>query len=172
MSYSATYHVYASTARRIDEYRNGHGTASVLWALLSDKYLGVGPYGYTHNKADTDRLWKLYLDPRVPNHLRICHLWTFDNAFWPLDVRETLVDACEETFLALRSYNGATVNHWHQLAIDLQRIPKKPRCYGIGLTCTSVSDGWSEYAYRRGKDVEPWDAHEQWVEVLKQEGKA
>lgn len=57
MSYSATYYVYKTTATRIKEYRNGHGTASVLWGMIAEKYLGLTRYGYSYPESNLQKLW-------------------------------------------------------------------------------------------------------------------
>ena len=155
MSHSAIYLVYKTTARQILEYNNGYGTAYVLWAMLSEKYLG-GRQAY-YSDAGLKALWGLYKRQNIPEHLRLCHIFTFDNAVCHADDLCRLADACDKTFYDLDAFNNNTVNHWRDLATDLRKIKNEPRLLGIGLTCTSVADAWANHARSKGKAAEPWD---------------
>jgi hypothetical protein len=154
VSYSAIYEVYKTTANELNEYRNGHGTASVLWNLLGVKHLGLQPHGYMFGPA-LDKLWKLARDPAVPMHLRICHAFTFDDAYVAHENLAILAKACDMTGSDLDAFSPDSVNHWHTLSEDLMRVKKKPKMLGVGLTCTSVSETWPQRI--QANMANPWE---------------
>ena len=66
MSTSDLYLVYKTTATHFAEFRNGWGSAPILWGYLSETYLGR-PW----SMLDDSELWDLVDDTRVAPSLRL-----------------------------------------------------------------------------------------------------
>lgn len=142
MSTSDLYRVYRTKATHIAEYRNGHGTAPLVWGYLNVFYLGGSRYGWGIGR-DLDPLWALSKDPRVPRSVRIAHAFTFDQAVCPMERITELADALDEAGKVC-AYEQH-VNHWSAIAADLRAHKAKARQIGIALSCTSVSDSWIDW---------------------------
>lgn len=140
MSTSDIYRVYRTTARHVAEFRNGWGSAPILWGFLNQKYLGKDRYSMFGDQKD---LWALVRDDRVPRCLRIAHAFTFDRSVCPPDRIAELADACDET-AKIVAYEQH-VNHWADFATTLRAMKCKARQIGVGLSCTSVSDPWIDF---------------------------
>lgn len=150
MSTSDLYRVYRTKTTHLAEFRNGWGTAPLLWEYLSERFIGA-EYRWCFDAGKDRRLWDLATDERVPRSLRLAHAFTFDRGICPLTRVGELADACDEV--------GATcakeqhVNHWAAVAKVLREARAKPRQLGWALSCTSVNDVWMEW---KG-EPKPWD---------------
>ena len=149
MSTSDLYRVYRTKASHIAEYRNGWGSAPLLWGYLNEKYLGGTRYGWSG--INNSPLWALSKDMRVPRSLRITHAFTFDQSVCPVDRVSELADALEEAGKICA--HEQHVNHWASIAHDLRQTKLKARQIGFALSCTSVCDPWMSW---RG-DPQCWD---------------
>lgn len=146
MSCSTLYKVYKTKATRFASFKNGHGTAAVLWGYLCEKYLNKERHSWM--MGDAKDLWKLFDNPSVPEHLRFALMVTFDDGMVELcDMKEAAVFA-KMTYETI--YAEGMVNHWLALsgAYAVLSKAKDKRVLGVGLGCTSVSDPWEDFESR------------------------
>jgi len=148
MSCSTLYKVYKTKVSAYRQFRNGHGTAAVLWTYLCDKYLNGAQW---YLERDSNRLWALYNNMVVPEHMRFGLMATFDNAIIEVSDLAKASDLAAMVYETI--YDETKVNHWKELShtyMDLCKTKDK-RIVGIGLGCTSVSDPWENFETRK-----PW----------------
>jgi hypothetical protein len=148
MSTSHLYRIYRTKATQFAEYHNSHGSAPVVWGHLRERFLGQERFGFYQ---DDKPLWALARDPRVPLPLRLCHAFTFDLAFCPVEHIAGLADACER--VAEITADARYVNHWAAIAADLKTHKAKVRQIGVGLGCTSVCDPWEQWRDEKSFDM-------------------
>lgn len=139
----------------LEELRNSHGSAPVIWGELCARYLG--------NKREwlfkPDNLWPLYKRQDVPKCMRAVLMMTFDRAYVERkDYAQAAADIDE--FLRVAPQPSTRVNHWPRLAELFKSNPDIP---AIGLRCTSVSEDpfqgeWNEDA----EDYDPPDWSRCW----------
>ena len=104
-------------------------------------------------------LWALDEDKRVPEHMRMAHRFTFDGAICPFDRAEDLSRSLKFAYAETHIEHPNKVNHWDAIAdtllkADFGRVMDK-RALGFGLSCTSVSDPWGDWATSEKRKV--WD---------------
>jgi hypothetical protein len=120
----------------IEELRNGHGSAPVIWGALAERYLGQGRYSWLVEDRDASAIFGLYKSPRVPASLRAVLAMTFDRAYVEKkDYKAAARDIRE--FLRIAPAPADHVNHWPRIADLFDSDPDYP---AIGLHCTSVSE--------------------------------
>lgn len=153
MSTSDLYRVYRTKATHYAEYRNGWGSAPPLWNYLCNTFLGSTNGWLCFDKEQSQRLWDLAIDERMPRLLRIAHAFCFDRGYCPTLQRRVkeLAEACDE--VARVTSKPEHVNHWAKIAADLRDARAKPKQVGWGISCTSVEDPWRDWKGR----CEPWD---------------
>lgn len=139
MSTSDLYRVYRTKAVHMTEFRNGWGTAPLLWDYLAKQFIGPDFQWVCQREGDR-RLWDLYRDGRVPRSLRLVHAFTMDHIICPPDQVAEFADACDEVGRVCA--RDSHVNHWAAIATTMRQAKAKPRQLGYGLACTSVSDIW------------------------------
>lgn len=116
----------------LEELRNSHGSAPVIWGALSERYLG----GRNQWLFKTDTLWPLYKREDVPACMRAVLMMTFDRAY--VEKKDYAKAAADiEEFLRIAPQPENHVNHWPHLAELFKSDPDIP---AIGLHCTSVSE--------------------------------
>lgn len=152
VSYSSLYQVFRTKVRRVEEYRNGHGSGPPIWDLL---WQNVRP-GFKVPLFDDDLtpLWDLWKDPKVPRHQRLALQLTFDCAVCPPKLVDEMAGAlvkCGKEILALGPLkwdldspprDGWSWHHLDRIAADMLTTKLDGRALGFGLCCTSVSDPW------------------------------
>lgn len=140
MSYSTLYKVYKTKVRTLKEYRNGWGTAPVIWNYLEAKYLKSKSSIWT----DAQPLWGLCKDQRVPKSLRMIHLFCMDGAIIKIENIAEAAALILEGSKILKAEYPDRVNHWGDIANDLLSLQglKDKRLQGIGINATSVYDVW------------------------------
>ena len=145
MSTSDLYIINQKSVKHFAEFRNGWGSAPKCWNYLAQKYLPSGEKYSMFNDAMNRRIWSLGSDPRVATEDRIALLMTLDNAFVPLGKLREAGEACIK--FGANCEDGQTVNHWPAFGEALLRAASEKlsrHARGIGLSCTSVSDPWSD----------------------------
>lgn len=145
MSSSTLYEVFKTTARPINKYRNGHGSAPPVWGYLGGEYLGWDGYMFSR---DMGPLWKLFYDQSVPSYLQFALGFTFDGALLDPSKLKQCADWSEMTYEALlhsKHWGPDKVNHWHAIAEDLRNYKCDKRALGVGIGCTSVCDPWESW---------------------------
>lgn len=151
MSTSDLYRINKTGARHVAEFRNGHGTAPLIWGYLNQQFLGREPNAWLF--GNNDALWKLSSDDRVPRDVRITHAWCMDGAICPPDRLEELRAACAATGKICGREQH--VNHWQAISEAIAAYKPRRGERGLGISCTSVSDPWIDFP-RSGYRGEPW----------------
>lgn len=151
MSHSTLYLVYKTRVKTLATFQNSFGTSTPLWNHLTVKYLEreLGSWLWEDN---TQWLWDAAEDVRIPEHLRIAHMFTFDMALCTPKNLDRLAEACRKTEGDLAT--GGKLNHWGAIGLAIKEAKLDSKCLGIGLTGTSVNDIWQQYP-KNGR--EPWD---------------
>jgi hypothetical protein len=141
-----------------EEFRNSHGTAPVIWDAMSQKYLGMEPFAYMHDRSDA--LWKLSDRGDIPLAHRAVLAMTFDRAYV---AKEDYLRAAKDiwTFLADLPPDPKYVNHWPAIA---RFFEGDPDCPAVGFYWTSCGDDFWELPRSEDDDetVLPFDWSECW----------
>lgn len=139
MSTSDLYAVFRKSTRHLSEYRNGWGSAPILWDYLCRTYLGRETWSFMGENKD---LWQLASDQRVPLDLRLAHAFTFDGTFCPRSRAKELGASLQRAGRKVAVTDR--VNHWFDIGADLL-ANGMARAQGFALSCTSVNDVWCEW---------------------------
>lgn len=116
----------------LEELRNSHGSAPVIWGALCKRYLG-GEFKWL---TEYEKLFKLHERLDVPACLRVVLMMTYDRAYvLKKDYQKAAKDIKE--FLSLAEVPSNYANHWPRIAEIFESDPDIP---AIGFYCTSVSD--------------------------------
>ena len=158
MSYSSLYKVFKKSSSCIEEYKNGYGTGPMIWDYLRDR-INLGSR-WSSGYNDT-ALWALARDPKVPLHLRLCHVFTFDHAYCPFDKLGAMADALEMAHEDICK-ESSTWTHFKEIAGDMRKVKNQRYLRGVGLNCTSVANVWCDWNPSKGT---PFDCYE-YVTVL------
>ena len=151
MSTSDLYRINKTSARHVAAFRNGHGTAPLVWRYLNRQFLGRDENAWLF--GENDRLWKLTSDERVHRDVRIVHAWCMDGAVCPPDRLEELRAACAGTGKICARENH--VNHWQAISEVIAAYRPRRGERGLAISCTSVCDPWCDFP--RGEfQGEPW----------------
>lgn len=129
----------------LQELKNSHGSAPVIWAALCEKYYGTKNYMMP---GILDRLWPRWKNLSIPEHHRSVLMMTYDRAYVvkkdyaraAKDIRNFLTE-----FLLDRDY----INHWPTIAKLYESDPDIP---AIGLYCTSLSEDPFEGPWNEEKE--------------------
>ena len=137
----------------LEDLRNSHGSAPVIWNEMCKKHLGSDDHGYY---GVIEKLWPLYKDKAIPKHQRTVLAMTYDRAYVS---KENYKQAAKDirSFLVDFPLNPDYVNHWPRIA---EIFESEPDCEAIGLHCTSVSENpfygdWNEE--KEDYDVIDWE---------------
>jgi hypothetical protein len=155
MSTSDLYRLYRTKATHFAEFRNGWGSAPILWGHLCVTYLGREFHGWgglTGN--DQKPLWDLVHNKKVPECVRIAHAFTMDYSYCPVARIKDAADMFSHVGQIVVHENY--VNHWPAFAESLRVHKAKSRQLGVALSCTSVSDPWCQWT----PEKKPWDIFE------------
>lgn len=148
MSTSDLYILNRKSTQHIAEFRNGWGSAPLVWDYLGDKYIDENPI-YSMSESYLKKVWALHKDSRLEEWERIPLLMTFDKAYVPLDKVIEASVAC----LRFNTEVGPLpkfkdrVNHWASIGNALAFVPHKKLsrfARGVVLSPMSVSDSWGQ----------------------------
>lgn len=146
MSSTNVYALNGKSTTHLRSFRNGWGSAPVLWDYLGEKYLGWTNGMPMFNKPALQKLWDLSRDSRVTVEERICHRLTFDYAYVPLEHLGLVGDACYSVYAAMpEKFKGDRVNHWYNIGSLFTQLAERKfhhRCRGVCMAPTSVEDHW------------------------------
>lgn len=119
-------------AKDLEEFRNSHGSAPVIWNEIGKMYLGLDDYGYSRR---ADEIWPLYKRADMPEHHRTVLLMTYDNA---LVAKPYYKQAAEDIRAFIEDFppRPGYANHWASIA-DI--FASDPDCPAIGFRMTSVT---------------------------------
>lgn len=146
MSYSTVLAVFpGDRVEDIEELRNGHGTAYVLWDALVKKYIPNDAIYWLGDDGIVSKLWGLYGRQDIVTPIRAVHGLTFDRAYVRAEHFARMADDIAEA-MRLLPMDAESVNHWPRLEAIFRNPPDVP---AIGLHVTSVSDNpfhgdWNE----------------------------
>jgi hypothetical protein len=135
----------------LEELRNSHGSAPLIWNALCMRYLGLESYYYM--SSDLDRLWAKWKDLSIPEAIRAVLMMTFDHAYIAKkDYQRAAGDI--RTFLKEFPVPSNRVNHWPAIACILEKADAP----AIGFQHTSVSeDPWQGPWNEEKEEHEPLD---------------
>lgn len=142
MSTSDLYILNGKSTSHLAEFRNGWGSAPVIWDHLGEKYVPERPT-YSFDGGHLRKVWALAGDDRLASHEKICLMITFDKAYIPLANLTEAADACAR--MGAETSHMPGVNHWIGIGDELRKAAKQHfsrHARGIVLSPTSVSDCW------------------------------
>lgn len=169
MSYTTIYAVTPGEGHsEIEDLRNGHGSAPVVWGKMFARYVGgSGRYADTEYMFRTEELWPLWKRMDIPKSQRAVLAMTFDNAYV---ARENYARAAADirAFLTAFDLDPNYVNHWPRIAEVFESNPDSP---AIGFRWTSVCENpfegeWNEE--REEYDAPDWSRKWEMYEQLDQ----
>jgi hypothetical protein len=143
MSSSDLYVLNQKSVTHIAEFRNGWGSAPVVWEYLGEKYVPEKPIYAMGDDGYMRKVWALSRDERLLECERVALVMTFDWAYVPFANLTYMADKCEE-FFALSNDNRRE-NHWASIGASLRLEAGKKHhrhARGICISCTSVNDIW------------------------------
>lgn len=120
----------------LQELRNGHGSAPVIWGALCERYLGGNRNGWLFNDELSNKLWSLWQRQDVPLCMRAVLMMTFDRFYVERKDYARAASDIDE-FLRIAPPPPGHINHWPTIA-DLFR--SNPDIPAVGFHCTSVSE--------------------------------
>ena len=144
MSYSTVIHIWpGEKIEDGEELRNGHGTGSVCWDAIAKEYISPNFSIY----LDSEKLWPIWKDQNVPEHVRAALMLTYDRAYV---LKKDYGRMAED----LKKFNADfpmhdKMNHWPKLEELFKSDPDIP---AIGLYCTSIGDNPFEGEFNEEKD--------------------
>jgi hypothetical protein len=139
MSYTSVMAIWpGEKVEELEELRNSHGSAPVVWCELSRRYLG-GPFAYLF---ELEALTALQDREDIPDCLRAVFRMTFDLAYVLKEDFHLAAKHVRE-FLELSPPQEGRANHWPRIAEIFESNPDVP---AIGFYLTSCSDNqWLVY---------------------------
>ena len=133
----------------LEELRNSHGSAPVIWNEIAKCYLGLKDYEYS---LRSDEIWPLYKRADMPEHHRAVLMMTYDNALvMKANYKQAAADI--HAFLADFAPEAGHANHWTRIA---EIFDSEPDCPAIGFHMTSVSEDPFQGPYN--EDTDDYDA--------------
>ena len=157
MSYATVKAVWpGEKAEDIEDLRNSHGMASVLWMALRKKYLPPKICSWFSEFSEVEALFNLEPNKFFPAHLAVLYMTADyalvmkkDYAKAASNIRSFLAD-CENELKGL-------ANHWPRIA---ELFESNPGCPAIGFCISSVNDDPFQGDYDEDMDEygePPWD---------------
>lgn len=120
-------------AEDLEELRNSHGSAPVVWNEIAKRYLGFKDFEYSLRSSE---VWPLYKRQDMPAHQRTVLMMTYDNALvMKTNYKQAAADI--RAFLADFPQRPGYANHWPRIA---EIFDGEPDCPAIGFHMTSVSE--------------------------------
>lgn len=142
MSSSDLYVLNGKSTTHLATFRNGWGSAPIVWDYLAYKYIAEKP-AYSMASDHLERIWALASDQRLSHAERVVLMMTFDRAYVPVEQLVDAADACAVVGAAVE--NGRQANHWPAISEALRAAASMNlgrHARGVCLSCTSVSDAW------------------------------
>ena len=133
----------------LEELRNSHGSAPVVWNEMAKRYLGLKDFEYLRHG---DEIWPIYKRADMPAHHRVVLMMTYDYA---IVMKANYAQAATDirAFLADSPLLQEYANHWPRIA---QLFASEPECPAIGFHMTSVSDDPFQGKYN--EEIDDYDA--------------
>lgn len=124
----------------LEGYENSHGSAPVVWNFMSSRYLGVDSYYQLDNIS---LLWATAHDKEIDIAHRMVMMMTYDRGVILSEHVDQAVKHIHE-FLAEFQFPSNKVNHWVQIAEDLQKHNRKGKYVGFGFCMTTIGETFFE----------------------------
>lgn len=153
MSYSTLYSVPESgQIENYKEYRNGWGTAPVIWDHIIDKYKLKGEHEYSLMPSVMKKLFDMINETheKILPWERVCLALTCDRMILKRENFFKASDALEKFHTA--THSPERVNHLLQISKDLIELAKDDSVYGACFIWTSVSDDVWDSPNREDED--------------------
>lgn len=123
----------------LETYDNAYGTANVVWDFMAQRFEGAQSY----YGIDEEKLWKLAYRQDIPEHFRRVMLMTYDRAIiLNANVEQAVRDL--NLFLNEFVFPMNVVNHWPQIAEDLEFYSKSKKYIGFGFCFMAAGDTFFE----------------------------
>lgn len=120
----------------LESYQNSHGSAPVIWNFLTQRILNKRSY---YLLDDDKELWSLSRRSDVPEPFRQVMKMTYDRAvILSANIPRAVADI--ETILKEFPLPTNQVNHWAQIAEDLQKHNAKGKYLGFGFCMTTIGE--------------------------------
>ena len=133
MSYTTIKAVWPNEKHEnLEELRNSHGSAPIIWDYFSQQYLGKKSAWL----FDSNSLWPLYKRKDIPKFLRAVLMMTYDRAYVEKKYYAQAAKDIEE-FLKIAPIPHDYANHWPRI---LELFKSDPDIPAIGFRMTSVSE--------------------------------
>jgi hypothetical protein len=115
----------------IEELRNSHGSAPVVWNQMAVAHLGLEPFHYSFHDA---KLWPLWKRMDIPKHQRAVLTITYDNAYI---AKANFKRAASDIRAFLNDFPQSCeyINHWPRIVDFLESDPDYP---AVAFWWTSV----------------------------------
>lgn len=134
----------------IAEYQNSHGSAPVVWDFMAQRYLGEE---YHHRLKDMGELWNTSYREDIPMEYRRVMKVTCDRAIL---LNENALEAVSHIrkFVDEFPHPSNKVNHWAQIAEDIELFHSQNKyiAYGLRMTSMDENDFHGEPFMKRGKE--------------------
>ncbi len=149
MSYTTLYGVpEKGSLETVAEYRNGWGSAPVIWDYMWKKYLSTPERERNYESAmhpakNLEEICALVHDGKVVDFESLCMQLTFNDAILRKEDFEKAAAALETMFLVTNKEDR--VNHLKTIATDLRDKDKWADYIGCCFRHTSVGDEWTVY---------------------------
>ncbi len=144
MSYVTLKVVKDNKVEDFKEYKNSHGGAAFIWTCVYDRYAKDPAIKYDSWMMNSDKLWPLWKDERLPEYMRLVLVSTFDNAIVEFEHLEKLAEYFK--MFVEEFGRNEKVCHLLDYADQLKEISKTETpesCQGICFYQMSVSeDPW------------------------------
>ena len=129
------------------EYRNSHGGAAFIWSAVYDRFAKDPNIEYDSWLMNSDKLWPLWKDERLPRYMQLVLGSTYDRVIIKF---ENLVEMSEYFIQFVQEFGmNRKVCHLLEWAGELTKIASTETaesCQGVCFYQTSVSEDPWEYA--------------------------
>jgi len=145
MSYTTIIAIWpGEKTKGLEELRNSHGSAPLVWNVMCKRYLGTKDHGYMFDET-IEWLWPLWKVLNIPEYQRAVLMMTYDGVYI---LKKDYQRAAENIKAFLKDFpvKEGYANHWPRIAELLESQLDIP---ALGLHCTSVAENlfdgpWNE----------------------------
>lgn len=145
MSYCELKIVKNNIVEGVKEFINAHGSAAYVWDAVYCKYVNNPDVEYDSWLMNSDKLWPLWTDSRLPEYQQLVLGSTYDNVIIEPDKLDLMADYFEKfvnEFGTSREH-GEVVCHLNEYARLCRDFAKDTDCQGVCFYQMSVSeDPW------------------------------
>lgn len=112
----------------LESYEGGRGGCITIWEFMAKRFAGVESLYF----LDDTTLFRLAYQTKIPEHFRRVMVLTYDRAVL---LNEHVDQAVKDINLVLNefSFPSNQLNHWVQIAEDLEKHSKSKKYIGFGF---------------------------------------